>query len=35
MTTLVIFGATGDLTARKLVPSLYRLAKQGAPAGRT
>jgi len=25
-TALVIFGATGDLTARKLVPSLYRLA---------
>jgi glucose-6-phosphate 1-dehydrogenase len=24
--TLVIFGASGDLTARKLVPSLYRLA---------
>ena len=29
MTTLVIFGATGDLTARKLAPSLYRLAKRG------
>ncbi len=29
MTTLVIFGATGDLTARKLAPSLYRLAKKG------
>jgi glucose-6-phosphate 1-dehydrogenase len=26
--TLVIFGASGDLTARKLVPSLYRLAKK-------
>jgi len=24
--TLVIIGASGDLTARKLVPSLYRLA---------
>jgi glucose-6-phosphate 1-dehydrogenase len=24
--TLVIFGASGDLTARKLIPSLYRLA---------
>src|SRR5262245_61703250 len=29
MTTLVIFGATGDLTARKLVPSLYRLDCKG------
>lgn len=28
-TTLVIFGATGDLTARKLVPSLYNLAREG------
>ena len=27
--TLVIFGATGDLTARKLAPSLYRLASKG------
>ncbi len=27
--TLVIFGASGDLTQRKLVPSLYRLRKQG------
>jgi glucose-6-phosphate 1-dehydrogenase len=27
--TLVIFGASGDLTARKLVPSLYRLVKKG------
>lgn len=26
---LVIFGATGDLTARKLVPALYNLAKSG------
>lgn len=26
---LVIFGATGDLTARKLVPALYHLAKDG------
>jgi len=26
---LVIFGATGDLTARKLVPALYNLAKDG------
>src|SRR5215213_8384763 len=29
MTTIVIFGATGDLTARKLVPSLYRLDRKG------
>ena len=27
--TLVIFGATGDLTARKLAPSLYRMASKG------
>ncbi len=27
--TLVIFGATGDLTARKLVPALYNLAREG------
>jgi glucose-6-phosphate 1-dehydrogenase len=26
---LVIFGATGDLTARKLIPSLYQLALKG------
>lgn len=26
---LVIFGATGDLTARKLVPALYNLAREG------
>lgn len=26
---LVIFGATGDLTARKLVPALYNLAQSG------
>lgn len=26
---LVIFGATGDLTARKLVPALYNLARSG------
>ena len=25
----VLFGATGDLTARKLVPALYNLAKEG------
>jgi glucose-6-phosphate 1-dehydrogenase len=27
--TAVIFGASGDLTARKLVPSLYRLHRKG------
>lgn len=27
--TIVIFGATGDLTRRKLLPALYRLIKQG------
>ena len=26
---LVIFGARGDLTKRKLIPSLYQLFKQG------
>src|SRR6266542_1970170 len=32
--TVVIFGASGDLTARKLVPSLYNLARKGRlPAG--
>jgi glucose-6-phosphate 1-dehydrogenase len=32
--TVVIFGVTGDLTARKLVPSLYRIYAQGSvPAG--
>jgi glucose-6-phosphate 1-dehydrogenase len=29
-TTLVIFGATGDLARRKLVPALYNLAHEGA-----
>jgi glucose-6-phosphate 1-dehydrogenase len=29
-TTLVIFGATGDLAHRKLVPALYNLAHEGA-----
>src|SRR3954471_16626807 len=28
--TLVIFGATGDLTMRKLLPALYNLAHEGA-----
>jgi glucose-6-phosphate 1-dehydrogenase len=27
--TFVIFGASGDLTSRKLVPALYRLARKG------
>ena len=32
--TLVIFGATGDLTHRKLIPALYNLAADGdLPAG--
>jgi len=26
---LVIFGASGDLTKRKIIPSLYRLQKNG------
>lgn len=26
---MVIFGATGDLTARKLFPALYHLIKEG------
>ena len=29
-TTLVIFGATGDLSRRKLLPALYNLAAEGA-----
>src|SRR5688500_5116426 len=29
-TTLVIFGATGDLAHRKLLPALYNLAHEGA-----
>ena len=29
-TTLVIFGATGDLCRRKLLPALYNLAHEGA-----
>src|SRR5436309_10634030 len=28
-TTLVIFGATGDLSKRKLLPALYNLAHEG------
>src|SRR2546426_652683 len=29
MLTIIIFGASGDLTARKLVPSLYSLDRKG------
>ncbi|MDR3110354.1 MAG: glucose-6-phosphate dehydrogenase [Planctomycetaceae bacterium] len=29
MNTLIIFGASGDLTSRKLIPSLYRLFVKG------
>ena len=33
---LVIFGASGDLTQRKLIPGLYSLAHDGLlPAGQT
>ena len=28
-TAIVIFGATGDLTLRKIIPALYQLSKQG------
>ncbi|MFI5337191.1 MAG: glucose-6-phosphate dehydrogenase, partial [Opitutales bacterium] len=28
-TVLVIFGASGDLTARKLIPAIYNLAHDG------
>ena len=27
--TMVIFGASGDLTSRKLIPALYRLFERG------
>jgi glucose-6-phosphate 1-dehydrogenase len=27
--TIIIFGATGDLTKRKLIPSLYHLYAEG------
>src|SRR5437588_8309080 len=33
-TTLVIFGATGDLAKRKLLPAIYNLAHEGALPGR-
>src|SRR3954449_1655283 len=29
-TTMVIFGATGDLSKRKLLPAIYNLAHEGA-----
>src|SRR5436309_5410110 len=29
-TTLIIFGATGDLAKRKLLPAVYNLAHEGA-----
>jgi glucose-6-phosphate 1-dehydrogenase len=29
-TVLVVFGATGDLARRKLLPALYNLAHEGA-----
>src|SRR3954462_10209012 len=29
-TTMVIFGATGDLSHRKLLPAIYNLAHEGA-----
>src|SRR5262249_28331517 len=29
----IVFGATGDLTGRKLLPALYRLARRGDLAG--
>jgi glucose-6-phosphate 1-dehydrogenase len=31
--TIIIFGASGDLTARKLVPSLYQMHRKGRLAG--
>ncbi|NCF41238.1 MAG: hypothetical protein GWP75_14100, partial [Planctomycetia bacterium] len=27
--TLVIFGASGDLTARKLIPAMYEMTRMG------
>src|SRR3712207_4357949 len=33
-TTLTIFGATGDLSRRKLLPAIYNLAHEGALPGR-
>ena len=27
---IIIFGASGDLAARKLIPALYNLGKEGA-----
>jgi glucose-6-phosphate 1-dehydrogenase len=34
LTTIVIFGASGDLTQRKLIPSLYGLYRKGRMPGR-
>ena len=34
LTTIVIFGASGDLTRRKLIPSLYSLYRKGRMPGR-
>ena len=28
-TTILIFGASGDLTARKLIPALFKLSQKG------
>ncbi len=33
--SIVIFGATGDLTRRKLVPALYNLCRKGRLVGET
>lgn len=33
--TIVIFGASGDLTARKLIPALYQLAREGFLSGKS
>src|ERR1700680_4649000 len=32
--TIVIFGASGDLTKRKLIPALYEIARQKPPTPR-
>ena len=34
-TVVVIFGASGDLTARKLIPAIYNLALDGLQVSRT
>lgn len=33
--SIVIFGASGDLTARKLIPALYQLAREGFLSGKS